>query len=81
MGRVISPRRRSLSTNIVEGDSAAKAKAGINGVVPRQSDEHPVIQKLKEALRIHPDQTTILVSPVDLAFLCDLNAWTDVGQC
>jgi len=79
VGQVTSPRRRSLSTNIAEGDSATKA--GINGVVPQPSDEHPVIQKLKEALRIHPNEITILVSPMDLAFLSDLNTWTDVGQC
>ena len=71
--RVTSPCRRSLSTNIAEGDSAAKAKAEINEVVPQPSDEHPVIQKLKEALRIQPNQTTVLVSPVDLAFSWDLN--------
>ena len=72
-GQITSPCRRSLSTHIAEGDSAAKAKAGTNGVVPRPSDEHPVIQKLKEALRIRPDQTTVLVSPVDLTFSWDLN--------
>lgn len=75
------PSRRSLSTNIAEGNSSATAKAGINGVVPRPSDEHSVIQKLKEALRMQPDQTTVLVSPVDLAFSWHLNAWTDIGWC
>src|ERR1700683_1029541 len=72
-GQITSPCRRSLSTHIAEGNSTAKAKAGTDGVVPRPSDEHPVIQKLKEALRIWPDQTTVLVSPVDLAFSWDLN--------
>ena len=69
-----SPCRRSLSTNIAKGNSAAKAKAEINRIVPQPSDKHPIIQKLKEALRIQPDQTTTLVSPVDLAFSLDLNA-------
>jgi hypothetical protein len=54
------------SHNPLPQNSATKANAGINEVIPveRTSNEQEqlAVQKLTEALKVQPDQTTVLVS-------------------
>lgn len=66
--QVTSPRISPPINTIAEGDTAAKANVGINEIIPveRTSSEWEqlVVQKLKEAFEVQPDQTTVLVRAV-----------------